>query len=121
MKVNWRSPAHWLLLIGFAVQALLGLALRPFSKKQPGKVILYGHKLNGNLLALHQYMTAHSDCGFSPVFLSMDGEYLRVLKAQGVSTCHAAGFGAAQLLARAKTGGVAGADSLRFQIGRAHV
>ena len=101
MKIDRRNPIHWLLLIGFAVQALLGLALRPFSKKQSGTVILYGHKLNGNLLALHQYMKVHSDCGFSPVFLSMDGEYLRALKAQGVSTCHAAGFGAAQLLARA--------------------
>lgn len=101
MKIDKRRPGHWLLLIGFAAQALLGLVLRPFSKKQPGAVILYGHKLNGNLLALHQYMKAHSDCGFSPVFLSMDGEYLRTLKAQGVSTCHAAGLSAARLLARA--------------------
>src|SRR5690625_7634659 len=105
MKIDRRNPIHWLLLIGFAVQALLGLALRPFSKKQSGTVILSGHKLNGNLLALHQYMKVHSDCGFSPGFLSMDGGYLRRAKAQGVSTCPRGGFGAAQLRGRGGAGG----------------
>ena len=45
LQGGWR----WL---GFGVQAALGFALRLLVRSRSGTVVLYGHKLNGNLLAL---------------------------------------------------------------------
>lgn len=101
MKVDKRNPAHWLLLAGFWMRAALGIALRPLLRSRDGIVVLYGHKLNGNLLALQRYLLANPDIGLRPVFLSMDREYLRELHAQGIDACWASGPACAGLLARA--------------------
>jgi CDP-glycerol glycerophosphotransferase len=102
MKVDKRNPAHWLLLAGFWLQAALGLALRPFLRSRSGTVVLYGHKLNGNLLALQRYLLANPDSGLRPVFLSMDRDYLRELRTQGIECRWAGGPACAGLLARAQ-------------------
>lgn len=102
MKIDKREPKHWLLLAGFGLQAVLGLALRPFLRSRNGTIVLYGHKLNGNLLALHRYMRANPDAGLRPVFLSMDRDYLRELHAHGIDACWAGGPACARLLARAE-------------------
>ena len=101
MKIDKRNPAHWMLLAGFWLQSALGIALRPFLRSR-GTVVLYGHKLNGNLLALHRHMQANPDAGLRPVFLSMDRDYLRELRAQGIDCRWASGFACAALLARAE-------------------
>lgn len=101
MKVDKRNPVHWLLLAGFWLQAALGIAFRPLLRSRDGIVVLYGHKLNGNLLALQRYLLANPDIGLRPVFLSMDREYLRELHAQGIDACWASGPACAGLLARA--------------------
>lgn len=93
MKIDKRRPTHWLYLLAFALQALFGLALRPFFNKSG--IVLYGHKLNGNLLALHRELPGTT-------FLSMDRSYCHELKRQGINCQWACSFGAALLLARAK-------------------
>jgi CDP-glycerol glycerophosphotransferase len=101
MKVDRLRPWHWFLLAGFGLQALLGLVSRPLLRSRDGIVVLYGHKLNGNLLALQRYLLANPNIGLRPVFLSMDREYLRELHAQGIDACWASGPACAGLLARA--------------------
>ncbi|ERI52240.1 hypothetical protein N878_05310 [Pseudomonas sp. EGD-AK9] len=92
MKIDKQRPAHWCQLIAFALQALLGLLLRALLRKSA--IVLYGHKLNGNLLAIYKRCPA-------AVFLSMDRAYCRELKAQGIRCQWACAFAAASLLARA--------------------
>lgn len=93
MKINKRRPSHWFYLFAFAAQSAIGLLLRRFTSKSV--VILYGHKLNGNLLAIYR------ECP-SAVFLSMDPAYCRQLKRQGIRYQWACSFGASSLLARAQ-------------------
>ncbi|HEV7269659.1 CDP-glycerol glycerophosphotransferase family protein [Pseudoxanthomonas sp.] len=102
MKIDKRNPAHWLSLAGFWLQAALGTALRPLLRSSNGTIVLYGHKLNGNLLALYRHMRANPSVGLRPVYLSMDLDYLRELRAQGVDCCWACGPACAALLARAE-------------------
>ncbi|WP_417316235.1 CDP-glycerol glycerophosphotransferase family protein [Cycloclasticus pugetii] len=92
MKIDKYRPSHWLKLIAFTIQASLGLLVRATTKKST--VVLYGHKLNGNLLALYKYTP-------NAIFLSMDRAYCRELKNQGIRCQWACSIGAAELLARA--------------------
>lgn len=93
MKIDKRNPMHWIWLSTFAIQTLLGLLIRPFAKKT--KTVLYGHKLNGNLLAIYQSRP-------DTTFLSMDRDYCKDLESQGVRSQWACSFGSALLLANAK-------------------
>lgn len=104
MKIDKRNPVHWLLLAGFGLQVALGIALRPLRPllRSRGTVALYGHKLNGNLLALQRYLLANSDAGLFPVFLTMDRDYLRELRAQGIECRWACSPACAALLAQAE-------------------
>lgn len=103
MKIDKRDPADWLLLMGFLFQAAMGLIRRMFMRGRPNRVVvLYGHKLNGNLLALHRKLDSSAGYGLRPVFLSMDGAYLQELRRDGIECCHAALPACASLLADAK-------------------
>lgn len=102
MKIDKGNPVHWLLLLAFFVLSGVGAMLRlGRSRRAEGLVVLYGHKLNGNLLALHQYMVACPEARLSPVFLTMDRSYRDELRAAGVQCCWASGVGCARLLAKA--------------------
>lgn len=101
MKINKRKPTHWILLFLFFGMAMLGLLLRCIHSRRNPVVILYGHKLNGNLLALHRHLREHPGAGLKPVFLSMDRTYCGELQAQGHEVCWAGGFACAVLLGRA--------------------
>ncbi|MCG8277389.1 CDP-glycerol glycerophosphotransferase family protein [Stenotrophomonas sp. NLF4-10] len=93
MKIDKHNPVHWLLLTSFAIQAITGLILRPFMRKSA--IVLYGHRLNGNLLPLYQGCSA-------AVFVSMDRTYCRALQRNGIRSQWACSFGAAMLLARTR-------------------
>ena len=103
VKINKRNPIHWLLLVAFLVQGVLGLLLRATRPVKQGRktVVLYGHKLNGNLLALQRHIHAHPEYGLQPIFLSMDAAYRKELEEQGISTCSAASWDCAVLLGHA--------------------
>lgn len=100
MKIDKGNPLHWLALLQFGACTLLACLLRPFvrSPRLP-IVVLYGHKLGGNLLALHEQ--AQGDRRWHMVFLTMDAGYARELNASGVPACIATRMACALLLARA--------------------
>lgn len=60
------------------------MGLRPFRRRRRTRqVVLYGHKLAGNLLAIYRYLKA-SATDIDVVFLTMDKRYHRELSASGV-------------------------------------
>src|SRR3546814_21110045 len=84
------------LLVLFFLQGALGLGLRRLFKttaiRDCKTVILYGHKLNGNLLALYRAMEADYRHQLRPVFVPMDPAYHRTLKAEGIRSQWACGI-----------------------------
>jgi CDP-glycerol glycerophosphotransferase len=103
MKIDRKRPKHWLYLLLFFVQALIALAIRLAVPRRAGGVVvvLYGHKLNGNLLAIHREMASARQGSQKAVFLTMDRDYQRQLTASGVSSCWACSVSAVRLLAGA--------------------
>lgn len=89
MKIDRRNLWHWLLLGVFGVNMSLALVMRPFVRKDRRKVLLYGHKLNGNLLALYNE-SRNGDYDLDLTFLTMDPAYFRQLRGDGVSAVLAA-------------------------------
>src|SRR3546814_7966194 len=96
MKIDKRRPTHWLYLVLFLLQGALGLGLRRLFKttaiRDCKAVILYGHKLNGNLLALYRAKEADYRHQLRPVFVTMDPAYHRTLKAAGIRSQWACGI-----------------------------
>lgn len=105
MKIDKRRPGHWLLLFLFFLQGVTGLLLRRmirgFIRRKSGIVVLYGHKLNGNLLPLYREMDSPHASALTPVFLTMDLAYCRLLRADGLRAEWACGPRCAALLSQA--------------------
>jgi CDP-glycerol glycerophosphotransferase len=82
MKMNWRSPAHilWLLLSAISVLIALPFSMLPRRVGGRGRIILTGHKLNGNLWAFYQFLQGQNE--FSCAFLTMDFRYYRELRSR---------------------------------------
>lgn len=101
MKIDRRRPGHWLLLLGLLFQGVVALVLRITSpERRDGTVVLYGHKLNGNLLALYRHMQGNTP-DLRPVFLTMDAAYHRDLRASGVASIWVGAMECARHLAKA--------------------
>jgi CDP-glycerol glycerophosphotransferase (TagB/SpsB family) len=82
MKIDKTNPAHWLYLTLFALNVLLALCLRRFLSVPPKPlVLLYGHKLNGNLKSLYDDLRSLDDPPCTIAFLTMDPAYYRELAA----------------------------------------
>lgn len=78
MKIDRSNPRHWRYLLQSGLYTLLAIPIRYLFKRRSQRplVVLYGHKLNGNLLALYRY------CGENPQpretrFLTLDPDYAR--------------------------------------------
>lgn len=84
MKINKSNPRHWAYLAIFTMNVCLVLLLRSFWLCKSNTVILYGHKLNGNLKAIQDYALGVPD-GPELIFLTMDPGYYQALKSQGKS------------------------------------
>lgn len=83
MKVDLRDPAHWFYLITSGVWVAIAIVLRVFRRRGEGKcVLLYGHKLGGNLLALQRALQGLED-GPRSAFLTLDPAYHRELLGRG--------------------------------------
>jgi CDP-glycerol glycerophosphotransferase len=87
MKIDVRNARHWAYLSLTATWALVAIAVRPFRARARRRrlVLLYGHKLGGNLLALYRRLASGED-GFEVAFVTMDPEYHRALSGSGVSS-----------------------------------
>lgn len=99
MKVDKRKPLHWLWLGLFSLNTLLSLIFR-FFVRSPREVVLYGHKLNGNLKAIYRESDNHKE--LNPYYFSMDYYYCSELKKSGVNVVWGGSWQAIVLLARTK-------------------
>jgi CDP-glycerol glycerophosphotransferase len=82
MKIDRYNPLHWLWLALSATWSLTALIARHFrSPHAKSRVLLYGHKLSGNLLAL--YRRLRSDPAFEVAFLTLDPDYHSELSQEG--------------------------------------
>lgn len=101
MKIDRSDPRHWWYLLAFAGNVLLALLLRVFLRVNRWQVVLYGHKLNGNLLAIHDEILRRHGSSIDLVVLSLDADYARALRAEGVNVVCAVHLRAARVLANA--------------------
>lgn len=105
MKIDKTNLWHWLLLALFGLNVLVAMlwrrCCRPTQRGQK-TIVLYGHKLSGNLLAIYRRLRLEDQAEFRPVFLTMDPKYHRSLARAEEATCLAAAPACARLLASAE-------------------
>lgn len=78
MRVNRSNPKHLFVLGVTLLNTLAGLILRPFKdKKTQPTIILHGHKLNGNLLALFKLL--NDDKNYQIYYLCFNSSYKKQL------------------------------------------
>lgn len=86
MKIDKKNLLHWSYLLLSGLNVGVALLCRPFFRKRKRKrVILYGHKLGGNLLAIYRHLRETSPHDIEVAFLSLDPAYHRELSASGES------------------------------------
>lgn len=102
MKIDRGKVSHWLYLGLFTLNVLAALALRwlPW-RRRPRTVVLYGHKLNGNLAALLAHARAAGGTELEFRFLTMDPAYHRRLLGEDQPSVLAISPRCIPLLARA--------------------
>lgn len=122
MKIDKRNIRHWFYLSAFALNVLVAWMIRPFfRRKGPNQVIFYGHKLNGNLLAIYRHLR-HTQQGIEAVFLTMDPVYHRALLAAGETSALAIAPSSIRLLASADAViSDHGLHALAFMVGRSTI
>jgi CDP-glycerol glycerophosphotransferase (TagB/SpsB family) len=82
MKIDKRNPQHWAILIKSAIYILIGILTRVFRNRGSGSVVLYGHKLNGNLKAFADFIEQSNENKglYSVVYATLDPSYYQDLK-----------------------------------------
>lgn len=75
MKVDRNNPRHWIILFTSAILLIFALPWRLIPNRKKKIVILYGHKLNGNLLPFYEL----NDKKLEFFYMSLDREYLESL------------------------------------------
>lgn len=88
MKIDKNNPKHLLALILFGFVVFTTIVFRKIKSKRNKKqktIVLYGHKLTGNLLAIYDYWKKKHKKDFELKFLTMDIDYYRCLKKDDVN------------------------------------
>lgn len=88
MKIDKKNPKHLFALALSSIAVLIALLFRNFNSNKNTKnrtIILYGHKLTGNLLAIYNHWEKKYKQDFELKFLTMDVTYYQQLKADGVN------------------------------------
>lgn len=75
MKVDKKNPWHWAILLISAGLLIIAIPARLLPPRKKRTVVLYGHKLNGNLLPFYEL----EDLEIDFYYLSLDQEYLKTL------------------------------------------
>jgi CDP-glycerol glycerophosphotransferase len=100
VKIDPGNLRHWIWLAASGLWVAVALLLRPFRRRgRRIAVLLYGHKLGGNLLALYRGLRA--DDRFDVAFLSLDPVYAAELLAAGENVVCAASWRCVGCLASA--------------------
>lgn len=86
MKLDKSNPYHWYLLGKFTLCVILTLPVRWFTAINSRRVILYGHKLNGNLLPIYELLVQEHSSDIDVQYLTMDSEYRENLVRDNVNT-----------------------------------
>lgn len=76
MKFDKENPLHWIYLFTTTINIFLTLPFRLLKPKRP-IIILYGHKLNGNLIAFYEYLSREHSDEFEVYYLTMDPDYYK--------------------------------------------
>ncbi len=87
MKIEKQNPWHWLYLLIFTFNVLIGVVARWLLGMRVNSIVLYGHKLHGNLSAICEHLNSDRAMGLEAAFLTMDSEYLNQLRAEGNRRC----------------------------------
>lgn len=117
MKIDKSRPWHWWLLALTALNAALGGVAGAFRPRDRRRILLYGHKLGGNLLALYRELRRRE--GVQVAFLTMDPAYHRELEARGeASVCSASPASIAWLARSGTLVSDHGLHSLQLLLGR---
>lgn len=86
MRINKKEPRHWFYFVIFIVYTIFASIARIITKsRSPRTVILYGHKLNGNLYAIYKYIKNNPSTGLEIAYMTMDVKYAKELKVKGIS------------------------------------
>lgn len=83
MKIDKKNPKHWVYLAVYTANIFVGILLRLLTARRTKFIVLYGHKLNGNLKALYEHLTANRGGGFVVSFLVIDPVYYAQLQTAG--------------------------------------
>ncbi|MEH6588510.1 MAG: CDP-glycerol glycerophosphotransferase family protein [Halioglobus sp.] len=84
MKIDKRSPSHWLYLFLFTITVATATLIQLLGRKKAGRLcVLYGHKLNGNLKALYDFSPTEPRDKIDMQFLTMDPTYCKELQLAG--------------------------------------
>jgi CDP-glycerol glycerophosphotransferase (TagB/SpsB family) len=86
MKMDIGKPHHWILLLQQWLYTLIAIGWR-FLRKPPKQplVILYGHQLSGNLLALYTEWSNSARDDIDLYYLSLDPDYSNQLSEAGIN------------------------------------
>lgn len=86
MKIDRKNLLHWIYLLLSGLNVGVALPFRPFIRNRKRKrVILYGHKLSGNLLAMYRHLQESPEPDIEVAFLTLDPNYHRELSERGES------------------------------------
>lgn len=86
MKIDRRKPRHWQLLVLQGLYTLIGACLRKLThRRHKPLVVLYGHQLSGNLLALYEEWRLNHQENMDMCFLSLDPLYAEKLERNGTN------------------------------------
>jgi CDP-glycerol glycerophosphotransferase len=101
LKIERDNPRHWVYAGAFAITLIAVVIARPFTRRRGDPLLLlYGHKLNGNLLALREGLGAEDDLDVA--YLTMDPVYHRLLKGRGEPSVLAFSWKGLKSLCRAR-------------------
>lgn len=102
MKIDKTNLAHWACLVLFGLNVLIARLLRAFREQSQTTptVVLYGHRLNGNLQAIYRYWEVGGKKEIEMSFLTMDKTYHEALRSAGIQSILATRPAAIEMLAR---------------------
>lgn len=91
MKIDKKNIRHWYILLKAVFFLITVIPFRNLLKKRKNtRIVLYGHKLNGNLRPLYNHWSSNKT--YSTFFITLDRRYAEEQRLQGVNILDATRF-----------------------------